>query len=117
MQTTIGSSDTLIMKSRMASGAEYTVELQQMARTDADIQQFIDTVNDDRETVFQVLHITAAGGHLIVEDITDRFDVRTADEIEEASKRYRDRDELPHYAARLQQRYGTHNHAHQGIGR
>jgi hypothetical protein len=107
MQTTIGSSDTLIIKSRMASGAEYTVELQQKARTDADIQQFIDTVNDARETVFQVLHITSAGDHLLVEDITDRFDVRSIDEIEEADKRFRERNELPHYARRLQQQYGT----------
>lgn len=108
---TIGSSDTLIIKTRMANGAVYTVELLQMARTDADIQQYIDTVRDDLEQVIQVIHLIDSGSGLIALDITDRFDVRSIEEVEEASRRAR------YTAARLQRQYGTLNHAQQGIAR
>lgn len=105
MCNTISSSDTLIIKSRMASGAVYTVELQQKARTDADIQQFIDTVVDARETVISVWRVECHevnGIPLIVEDITERFDVRSIDEIEETAKRVSGSKLAFSHAARLE---------------
>lgn len=105
---TINSTDTLIIRSRMACGSVYTVELEQKVWTDADIQQFIDTVVDERETVISVWRVECDELHglpMTVEDLTESFDVRSLEEREEFARAA----ELSarNYRAEQQRQYGT----------
>ena len=81
---TISSTDTVIIKTAMKGGDIYVEELRQNARDDADIQGHIDTLVSDRCTVTDVWLIT---GDKRFEDLSDRFDIRSADEIEDQSRR------------------------------
>lgn len=110
MRKTINSTDTLIIRSRMASGSVYTVELEQKVWTDAEIQQFIDTVVDERETVISVWRVECDELHglpMTVEDLTEGFDVRSLEEREEFA-RSAERSASA-YRTRLERQYGTYH--------
>ena len=101
---TISSTDTLIIKTRMRSGNVHVEELLQKARTDAEVQQYIDTIVNDRCTVTDVWMVTADKKFV---DLSEFYDIRSADEIEEQSRRAERSAFNPHKA------WGTY-HTHNG---
>ncbi|MBD8556334.1 hypothetical protein IFT84_17640 [Rhizobium sp. CFBP 8762] len=112
----VGSTDTLIIKSKLSCGRVWTHSLEQKPRTQADIQNIIDSFVDDREVVTAVwmVELDKNGVPTAPEDMTDRFDVRTVDEIEI------DTNHAEAVAARSapfnpQIAHGTLNHAQQGF--
>jgi hypothetical protein len=109
-------SDTLIIRNRQTNGRSWTWELEQKPRTVSDIQEIIDGLVDSNDEVVSVWRVETNehGTPIIVDDITGLFDVRSAEEIVEASKLARERAfEAPAFI----QPYSTVNHAQQGIGR
>lgn len=113
--------DTLVIRTRQkSSGRVFTIEMEQKPYSVEDVQQIVDTFADDRDDVLSVWRVETndAGMPLTVEDISGLFDLRTAEEIEEASYAAREVAFDGHnHLARLQRHYGTLNHAQQGIGR
>lgn len=109
----ITATDTLIIRGRQ-HGRTWTWETEQKARTFADIQELIDGLVDTTSDVLTVWRVeTNEHGHpIIVDDISEMFDLRTSDEIAENSKRVR---ELAFEAPAFQQTYTTLNHTQQGI--
>ncbi|WPE22452.1 hypothetical protein [Shinella zoogloeoides] len=81
--------ETLLIRTQMPRGDIYTLEMRQVARTFAEVQQLIDTVTDERQTVLSVWRIETVGAGIpvLVEDITGEFDVRSAEQIHEDAKR------------------------------
>lgn len=123
---TIGSSDTLIIRTKMPnSGAIYTLEMQQRSMSHADVQTLVDTLKSrpgegDVVSVWLVEINEKTGVPVTVDDITDEFDIRTVDEIYAMSRALRAAEEDQRsirHAARMQRDHGTYNHAQQGIGR
>ena len=87
----IGAADTLIIRSRVATDPKnpaadrfFTWEIEQKARTWGEVQKLLDGLNDDRETIAAVWRVEPdSNGIPRIEDVTEFFDVRTVDEIEE----------------------------------
>lgn len=113
---TIGSSDTLIIRTKMPnSGAIYTLEMQQRSMSHADVQTLIDTLKSrpdegDVVSVWLIESNERTGVPVSVDDITDDFDIRTMDEIEEQSKRMAMlADHTPSHAARMRRDHGNYH--------
>lgn len=108
-------SETLLIRTQMSRGDIYTLEMRQEWRTFGDVQRLIDTVTDDGATVVSVWRIethAVSGAPVLVEDITEEFDVRSAEQISEDTKRAE--REASGWAF-TQRSHGTLNHAQQGI--
>lgn len=105
--------DTLIIKLREQSGRIFTLDLEQKPRTVRDVQEMIDGLTD-RDTVLAVWRVETNehGTPIIVDDLTEMFDVRSIEEIVEASKAARERAFESRY---VPQQYSTLNHVQQGI--
>lgn len=106
-------SDTLIVKLREPSGRIFTLDLEQKPRTTSDVQEILWGLID-RDEVLSVWRVETneIGTPVIVEDISGMFDIRTIEEVVEASKLARERAfEGPAF----RQPYSTLNHAQQGI--
>lgn len=87
----VTATDTLIIRG-VQHGRTWTWETEQKARTFADIQELIDGLVDTTSDVLTVWRVeTNEHGHpIIVDDISEMFDLRTSDEIAENSKRVRE---------------------------
>lgn len=108
-------SETLLIRTQMSRGDIYTLEMRQEWRTFGDVQRLIDTVTGEGETVLSVWRIethAVSGAPVAIEDITEEFDVRSAEQIEEDTKRAE--REASRWAF-TQRSHGTLNHAQQGI--
>ena len=112
----ISAADTLIIRSRVATDPAnpaadrfFTWEIEQKARTWVDVQKLLDGLNDDRETIAAVWRVEPdSNGIPRIEDVTEFFDVRTVDEIEE---------DVRHVEAVAERRYSAASHAQTGVQR
>lgn len=118
----VSATDTLIIRSRIAVDPKnptadrfYTWEIEQKARAWGEVQKLLDGLNDCRETIAAVWRIEPdKNGIPRIEDVTDFFDVRTVDEIEENVRHV---EAVAERRGPPKQAYSALNHAQQGIQR
>ncbi|WP_376742475.1 hypothetical protein [Ensifer canadensis] len=111
----VSAADTLIIRSRVATDPAnpaadrfFTWEIEQKARTWGEVQKLLDGLNDDRETIAAVWRVEPdSNGIPRIEDVTEFFDVRTVDEIEE---------DVRHVEAVAERRYTAHASQGQQFG-
>lgn len=114
----INSSEMLILLIRWADGEvsldEFVKSPKQLVMSYEDVQHRIDSIVTDKRSVVAVKRLDVAENH--VEDISERFDIRTAAEIEEDHRRaFEDLHERVVVYNAMQRSVGTLNHVQQGL--
>ena len=111
----VTASDTLIIRG-VQHGRTWTWDTEQKPRGFADIQSIIDGLVDVTSDVVSVWRVETneRGTPIIIDDISELFDLRTAEQISEDAYDARER---AFAAPAYRQPYSTLNHVSQGIGR